>query len=216
MEEPRKRKDIAWPIIVWTFSLATIYAVLRYHILGPVSWKDFPFFILNKAFALCAFILLSFNFAFGPMKNLGISVPNSWMRARRFLGIMGFMFTFAHLLMSFILFNPSIYGHFFAEDGRFTLNGSLSLVSGVLAFIILWLYNISFNSNFRKDKDLISFITSRRVLLPAMFMAGAHLFFMGYKGWLNPSGWHGGLPPISLVGFCFFIVGFVINLMGRK
>jgi hypothetical protein len=48
-----------------------------------------------------------------------------------------------------------------------------------------------------------------------MFLAGAHLFFIGYQGWLNPGGWHGGLPPISLVAFFFFAVGFVINLIGR-
>ena len=32
--------------LVLIFGLA--YAVLRYHIAGPVPWKDFPFFILNK------------------------------------------------------------------------------------------------------------------------------------------------------------------------
>ena len=45
---------------------------------------------------------------------------------------------------------------------------------------------------------------------------GAHLVFMGYKGWLNPSGWHGGMPPISLVAFAFFIVGYGANLLGRE
>jgi hypothetical protein len=25
--------------------------------------------------------------------------------------------------------------------------------------------------------------------------------FKGYTGWLNPAGWHSGLPPISLVAF---------------
>ena len=83
------------------------------------------------------------------------------------------------------------------------------------AFIFLWIYNISFNMELRKDKDLISFITSRKVTLLAMFMAGAHLFFMGFEGWLTPAGWHGGLPPVSLVGFVFFLVGFIINLFGR-
>ncbi len=44
----------------------------------------------------------------------------------------------------------------------------------------------------------------------------AHLFFMGYEGWLKPAGWHGGLPPISLVAFAFFATGYVINLFGRE
>jgi len=63
---------------------------------------------------------------------------------------------------------------------------------------------------------LIEFITSRKVLLVSMLFTGSHLFFIGINGWLNPAGWHGGMPPISLVGFTFFLVGYLINLSGRK
>jgi hypothetical protein len=49
-----------------------------------------------------------------------------------------------------------------------------------------------------------------------MLFSAAHLFFMGYEGWLKPSGWPGGLAPISLVSFSFFVVAYGINLLGRK
>jgi hypothetical protein len=51
-----------------------------------------------------------------------------------------------------------------------------------------------------------------------MTLGGVHLVFMGYKSWLNPSGWsgNGGLPPISLVAITFFVTGYIINLFGRK
>jgi hypothetical protein len=49
-----------------------------------------------------------------------------------------------------------------------------------------------------------------------MVLTGVHLFFMGYKGWLNPGGWHGGMPPISLVAFIVFAAGYLINILGRK
>jgi DMSO/TMAO reductase YedYZ heme-binding membrane subunit len=215
MEEIEKSNNPAWAIIGWTLIFSMGYAILRYHIFGPVPWKDFPFFILNKGISLSAFILLTFNFTFGPLKNLGVPVPNSWLRSRRFIGIVGFILVFIHAVMSFMLFNPANYAKFFEENGTMTLIAGLSMLTGVLAFIFLWLYNISFNSEIRKDKDLISFITSRKVLLPAMFLGGAHLFIMGYKGWLNPGGWHGGLPPISLVAITFFVVGYTINIFGR-
>jgi len=192
------------------------YAVVRYHLLGSVPWKDLPFFILNKGISLSAFILLAFNFGFGPLKNLGVNVPNSWLRSRRIVGIMGFLQVFVHMIMSFILFKPTVYVKFFEQDGTMTLLTGLSMLGGILAFMFLWIYNVSFNSNFRKDKDLINWINSRGVLLGAFALAGAHLFFIGYKGWMNPSGWHGGLPPISLVCFIFFALGFVINLLGRE
>lgn len=216
MEEIKKANNPAWPIITWTFIFSFGYAVIRYHIVGPEPWKELAFFIFNKIIALSSFILLAFNFAFGPLKNLGAPIPNSWLRSRRLIGIIGFIQAFVHVIMSFMLFNPAVYAKFFEADGSMTSIAGLSMLGGVLAFIFLWIYNVSFNSNFRKDKDLINFINSRKVLLSAMFLAGAHLFFMGYKGWINPAGWLGGIPPISLVAFAFFSVGIVINVFGRE
>jgi hypothetical protein len=40
--------------------------------------------------------------------------------------------------------------------------------------------------------------------------------FMGYEGWMKPGGWHGGLPPISLVAFAVFATAYVVNLFGRE
>ena len=104
-------KNSAASVITVTLVLSIGYAVLRYHIVGPVPWMDFPIFILNKGLCLAAFVLLTMNFALGPLNNLGASVS---------------------------------------------------------------------------------------------------------QGWLSPAGWHGGLPPISLVAFAFFATGYVINLFGRE
>ncbi len=209
-------KNSASRIIAITLIFSIGYTILRYHIVGPVPWKDFPFFILNKGVSLSAFILLTFNFSLGPLKNLGLKVPESWLNARNALGMSGFLLVLIHALMSFMLFNPKIYGKFFDQDGSLTLLAGISMLGGVLAFVILWGYNLSFLTHLREDKAFIQFITSRKFLLVAMILGAVHLFFMGYKGWLNPSSWHGGLPPISLVAFAFFVSGYMINLFGRK
>ncbi len=216
MEETEKINNQAWAIITWTFILSIGYAIVRYHVLGEVAWKDLPFFILNKGISMSALILLAFNFTFGPLKNLGAPIPNSWLRSRRIIGIVGFIQVFVHVIMSLMLFNPTVFAKYFEQNGTMTLITGLSMIAGVLAFIFLWIYNVSFNAAFRKDKDLISFITSRKVLLSAMLFSGVHLVFIGYNGWLNPGGWLGGLPPISLIAFTFFFVGYVINLFGRE
>ncbi len=200
--------------IVLIFGLA--YAVLRYHIVGPVPWKDFPFFILNKGLSLSAFILLTCNFGFGPLNNLGVKVPEGWLNARKALGMTGFLLVLIHALISFVLFSHANYGKFFEADGTLTLLAGLSMLGGVLAFVVLWAYNLAFQTHLREDQAFIRFITSRKFLLTAMLLGAAHLFFMGYEGWLNPSGWHGGLPPISLVAFLFFVVGYAINVLGRE
>jgi DMSO/TMAO reductase YedYZ heme-binding membrane subunit len=145
MEQNKKPKNPAWTIIFWTLIFSLGYAILRYHIAGPVPWKDLPFFVLNKGNALSAFILLAINFSLGPLKKLGVAIPGSWLRSRKLLGIMGFLQAFVHVIMSFILLRPTIYEKFFAEDGSLTLYTGLNLLGGISAFIFLWIYNISFN-----------------------------------------------------------------------
>jgi len=203
-------------IIALTVILSLAYAILRYHIVGPVAWKDFPFFILNKGISLGAFILLTFNFGLGPLRNLGVKVPEGWLNARKALGMTGFLLVLIHALMSFMLFKPAVYGKYFQDDGTLTLTAGLSMLGGVLAFVVLWGYNLSFQTHLREDKAFIQFITSRKFLLLAMLLGAAHLVFMGYEGWMNPSGWHGGLPPISMVAIAVFVAGYIINLLGRK
>ena len=210
------KKNYSGMIIAWVCVFSLGYAILRYHIAGTVPWKDFPFFIMNKGISLAAFILLAFNFSLGPLNNLGVKVPEGWLNSRKALGMTGFLLVLIHALMSVMLFKISVYSKFFETDGTITLMAGLSMLAGVLSMVILWVINLSFQTYLSEDKAFILFITSRRFLLTAMLLGAAHLFFMGYKGWLNPSGWHGGLPPISLVAFAFFTTGYVINLFGRK
>ena len=106
-------KNYADRIIALTFMASLAYAALRYHVLGPVPWKDLPFFIMNKAVSLCAFILLTFNFTVGPLNNLGVKVPSGWLKARKGLGMSGFVFVLIHAFISFMLFKPAVYGKFF-------------------------------------------------------------------------------------------------------
>ncbi len=216
MNEQTAQKNSSGAIIAFTLLLAIGYAVLRYHIVGTVPWKDFSFFILNKGLCLAAFILLTMNFAIGPLNNLGVRVPEGWLNARKAMGMTGFLLVLIHVLMSFLLFNPSVYGKFFMANGTLTLLAGLSMFTGVLAFVVLWGYNMTFQTFMREDKAFIQFITSRKFMLFALLLGAAHLFFMGYEGWLNPAGWQGGLPPISLVAFTCFAIGYVINLFGRE
>jgi hypothetical protein len=215
-EQIRTTKNSAASIIFVTLALSIGYAILRYHIVGPVLWKDFPFFILNKGLCLAAFILLTLNFSLGPLNNLGARVSPGWLNARKAMGMTGFLLVMLHALMSFLLFSPAVYGKFYDVNGTLTLLAGLSMLGGVTAFVVLWGYNMTFQTFLREDKAFIQFITSRKFMLFALLLGAAHLFFMGYEGWLQPAGWHGNLPPISLVAFSVFAAGYVINLFGRE
>jgi hypothetical protein len=209
-------KNIGGRIILITTLVSIGYAILRYHIVGDIPWKDFPLFILNKGLCLSGFILLTFNFSLGPAKSLSLPVPQSWLDSRKALGMSGFLLILVHALISFLLFTPAFFGKFFAEAGTLTAVASFSMLTGILGFVFLWAFNLSFQTKLSEDKTFISIITSRKVLIIALSLGGLHLAFMGYSGWVTPQDWHGGLPPISLVAFTFFSIGYIINLLGRK
>lgn len=209
-------RNAAVSIITVSMSFAIGYAILRYHIVGDVPWKDLPFLILNKGLSLGAFILIGLNFAMGPARNLGLPVSPAWLNARKALGMSGFLFILVHALISFMLFSPAVFGKFFEADGTLTGVAGISMLAGILGFVVLWGFNLSFQTFLREDKVFIGFITSRKFLIWALMLGGIHVLFMGYSGWMEPAGWNGGLPPISLVAFIFFAVGYLLNLFGRE
>ena len=211
-----KNKNLSLSIILFVFLISIAYTIVRYHIAGNTPWSQFPLYILNKGLALTGFVLLGINFSLGPLNNLRKGIGEKWLSIRPSLGISSFLFIFTHLFLSLILLNPANYQKFFLENGSFTANGGLSMLAGVIAFLILWIYTISFQTFLREDKVFIKFITSRKVILMAMVFTAAHIFFMGYQGWLAPQNWPGGLPPITLISFVIFIITYIINLIGRK
>ncbi len=203
-------------IILVSIFISVSYAILRYNIVGDVPWKDLPFFVLNKGIALSSLILLTINFSLGPLQNMGVKISDFWLNSRRSMGIAGFLFALIHVFMSLSILNPKYYKVFFVADGTLSLRGGLSLLGGILSFIFLWIYNISFKPGLKQDEKIIKWITSRKYVVYGMLLTGIHLFFMGYTGWVTVYKWQGGLPPISLISFLTFFVGFIINLLGRK
>jgi hypothetical protein len=216
MEKSLQIRNPASRIILFTCLLSIGYAIVRYHIAGPVPWKDLPLYTLNKGIALSALIILTLNFSLGPLRNLGVHVTERLLNVRKSLGINGFILVFTHAIISLLLFKPAIYPKFFHLDNTLTLDGGLSMLGGILSFVFLWSYKMSFQAHLREHERLVRSIRSRNFLLTAMLVFMLHLLFMGYKGWITPSQWHGGLPPISLVSFVFFLIAYVINFFGRK
>ena len=139
------KKALQIILIVFLFSLT--YSVLRYHVFEAVPAKDFALFIFNKCLALTGFILLALNFSLSPARTLGADIPTTWLEARKELGTVSFMILLAHMLCSVLIFGSgAYYAKFFADDRTLTTVGSWSMLLGILAFVWLWLYNISFKA----------------------------------------------------------------------
>jgi len=119
-QESNSSDNSASRIIALALVFSICYAVVRYHIVGMVLWKDFPFFILNKGISLGAFVLIGINFSVGPAKSLGLPVSDAWLNARRALGMTGFLLVLVHALMSFMLFSPAVFSKLFEVNGSLT------------------------------------------------------------------------------------------------
>ncbi len=216
MELISRKRELAHRIIVLTTVVSFGYAVLRYNIAGEVPWKDIPIYVLNKGISLASFFLLSLSFSLGPLRNLGVTIPDKFMETRKSLGLAGLMLVFVHSILSVSILNPLYYAMFYEENGTLSLQGGLSLLGGALAIVLLWIYHFTFRKNFIKVYPIISTLTSKKLILAIFLLVGCHLFFMGYTGWTTVHKWQAGMPPITLIGFVIFFIGFLLNLIGRR
>ncbi len=45
----------------------------------------------------------------------------------------------------------------------------------------------------------------------ALALVVIHLLVLGIEGWLAPRGWHGGIPPVSLVAVVAALVPLIVK-----
>ena len=207
----------ALQIILTVFGLSLAYAVVRYHVFESVPYSDFPLYVLNKTFALSAITLLALTFGLGPAKALGADVPDEVLKSRKETGIASFVLALAHMLCALLLFGTGgYYGKFFGPEGSLNAVGSWSMLFGVLTFVWLWLYNISFKVHQEGDRAFQQLVTSRGSLLVGALLAAGHVGVMGYRAWFQPGTWSGGMPPITLVAFAALLLALITNIRGRR
>lgn len=171
------------------------YAIVRYHIGKSISWSEW-YFVLNKAFAWCGFVLISLSL----LKSSRLELINT---NRRQLGVSGFLFTILHITGTYFLLSPNLYPKFY-ENNLISNQGWVYISIGLIAaliFLILFIASIKGLPNehpvFRLGKYGIAIVT-------------LHPLLIGMSGWINPLSWPLFMPPITLlavigVGVVFFI-----------
>lgn len=185
--------------------LFTAYATLRYNIFKGIPFSEFPLYILNKSISWTGLTIIVLSYLISTWKKIGTQLPENIINSKRDLGIIGFAFVSAHILISIINLNPIDYAKFYASDSSLNSLGQLSLLFGAISYIIL---NIPFINSFRNEElkkhekwkqvQNLGYISVIGVLL--------HLFFMGYKGWFDLSSWAGGMPPITLLAALIIVI----------
>ena len=97
------------------------------------------------------------------------------------------------------MITPAYFAKFFDEDGRLNLVGELGLAVGVVALWALAMPAITTLPMMPKAIGGVRWKRSQRMGYLCLVLVVAHMVVFGLKGWLAPSTWPWGLPPISLV-----------------
>lgn len=179
--------------VVILLILCSIYTLLRYVYFGPVSPENIPLFLANKAISMASVFALLFA-AISYFKKDGL-LSRDW-------GRVALHTAFLHVVMSFPLINPYYYSVFygFADSGRMDHVGELVLLLGILASYAY--FRIARSAPGSNEMHFYKLIGSGLV--------AAHIFELGAGGWLKVDGWHGGMPPITLITTLAAIIAMVL------
>lgn len=168
--------------VIIVFVLCMIYTYLRYVYFGPKSPENIPLYLLNKAVSMGSVIALLMA-AISYYKKEGL-LTRDW-------GKVALHSAFLHIALSFPIITPDYYPVFYghADSGKMDHVGELVLLFGTLAAYFFYLVHKSQPGS--NEMRVLKIIASTLV--------AAHIFELGAGGWLNVAGWHGSMPPITLI-----------------
>ena len=164
------------------------YSTLRYHVAGDSSWDWFPLWTTNKALSWTAAALLAVSYLVSDKGH-----------ARR-LGLLGFGLMAWHSLVSLFLLSPKFYAKLYAGDSL-TAAALASMVLGGLGTAVFCCPAWASRDGLKESLGLHRWLTLQRMGYLGLALTAAHCLIIGLPGWLTPSKWPGGLPPITLLGF---------------
>jgi len=198
-----------WFAVIFGASLA--YAVIRYHFAGDVEWRHFPLFILNKATSLAAVFFVASSYLIGKIIHWHDHDPALRLVVIKFCGLMGFFLAAVHALFSLSLLSPAYYGKYFDDVGRLNLQGEFAMAVGVVALFFLLAPALTTLPGMPKAIGGWRWKRSQRAGYIALALVVVHLVVLGFKGWMAPQGWHGGIPPVSLVAVAAALVPLLVR-----
>ncbi|MCX7697311.1 MAG: hypothetical protein N2Z72_06430 [Bacteroidales bacterium] len=176
-----KRFNRPYITIVVIFLLTFAYAFIRYVTFGNMTPENIPLVITNKAIAFTLpFIFLILSIKYANNRTVDQTNHDALRQM-----------SFFHIILSILILSKDLLPKFISNDS-YSFDGSFSLLGGIITYFLV--------------RGLKNYQT---MLIFSLFLK-LHIFFIGYKNWLNPSVWFGYLPPITMICFILLIVADVI------
>jgi hypothetical protein len=187
--------------VITVFAIWVLYAVMRYIIAKNVGFEHFPLFVLNKAFASTAAVLIGLSFV--------TDVLSRWKRVwkipsypiRKYFGLAGFASACVHAIMSVIVMKPAYFHEFHEENGTLNAHGEAALLFGILAFLLFGMSAVLSIPSVYSSLSPAQQRATGNIGYWGFMILMLHVFTIGIRQWLDPSIWPGGLVPLSLLVF---------------
>jgi hypothetical protein len=190
----------AWWIF---FGLAVLHWLRRLD--QPISESYWA--IITRPIALTSVFMLGIAYM---IDSFAVLKPAKWggkLSLRNEARTVGLMLIVFHLLIQFSTLTPVYYPKMFLVSGKLNIAGSVSLLFGELAFIIMLYLLMNARKMIGKQADMLGWIS--------FILANIHFFVVKWEGWLKASNWPNYLPPGTFLAFVFFIFVFVLYFIAK-
>lgn len=194
--------------------LTAAYATTRYVVFGPVVAAHIPLYVLNKAFAWTALVLLALALGAGPAARLWPARLGPHLWRRRYWGLVGFALATLHIVVSLAILNYGYYRPMFRQAFEFTALAEIAMLAGALAWVVLLAPVAASLPGVRAALSARYWQLLQNIGLLALSLTGLHLAY-GVPGWFAPAQWYGGLPPITLWSACAVVITLALRLLAR-
>lgn len=197
-------------LFLWIMGPCLIYAVVRYHVVQDVSLAHAPLYILNKAISLGGLAFLACSYLVGKVRLLSWDDRRMQLIVVKFCGLIGFSLIAGHVLMSLALLDPAYYAKLYS-DPKFNLVGELSLSFGIFALWCFAMPTITSLPYMYDELGVDRWSRAQRTGYIGLLLAAGHVLVMGWAGWLQPSAWPAGMPPITILAFAVAVVPLIVR-----
>lgn len=207
-------EKLSWAGSIFAVSLA--YAIVRYNVFGGVEWYHLPLYVMNKAFALAGVTLIACSYLIGKWIPVYKAEGKRRRALTKFCGLTGAALIGMHVCAALAMLSPEYYAKFFVETGKMNLTGEVTFLFGVLGVLFLAFPALTTLPYMYEALGSLRWHKAQRMGYFCLLMAAGHTLTMGWKGWLDPGTWHGGLPPITMLGFAAAAAALVAKLTSSK
>lgn len=211
--QPQTRSDWSRAFYV-TLGVFVLYLVQHYFRRFGQPIETIYFGIFFNAIALTGLTMIAASYLMGPLARLW---PGRWLKyrdLRKQFGLIGLVFVVLHVFIALAVLAPAYYPKFFAEGGRFSRLGEISLLTGATGLVILLIITVTSLPSVAESMSEKGWLLVQRLGLLAVIISTLHFAVFKWQGWLG-SNWVNYIPPGTLVVTVFVLFVFLMRLVAR-